>query len=189
MSKKRPAEPYSKKVYPKTNLSRAYYKHLVDNIEHDPLVRHTTMTVACMIAAMCVLTGALVWFAKSNPGNLIQTSSVVTNVSTGKTDTVGTMTTFVTFDFETRDGQAKSVRQPANDGLSYKEGQEIKTGYHPANPNFARNLHDNRPPAISLALWMVPFVMMIWFSFVALFRYNARQNLIWAAAEAANSDD
>lgn len=177
------------KPHPKTNISRAYYRYLIDRIEHDPLVRHTTMTVACMVAAICILLGGLIWYAKSNPGNLIQTHATISNISTGKTDSIGTISTFITFDFQTRNGEEKSVRQQANDGLAYTEGQAIKAGYHPHNPNFARNLHDNRPPLISQALWVMPFVLMIWFVFVALFRYRTRQEIIWAAAEAADSDD
>lgn len=174
--------------FPKTNISRAYYKHLVDSIEHDPLVRHTTMTVACMLAAIAILLGALVWFAQSNPANLIQTNAKVTGISTGKTDSTGTVSTFITFDFTTRDAQQKSVRQITNDGLAYSLDQSIKVGYHPKNPNYARNLHNNQPPFISLALWTIPFILMIWFIFVALFRHHKRQEIIWKAAEAAEAE-
>ena len=174
---------------PKTNISRAYYKHLVNQIEHDPLIKHSSISVACLVAAICVLLGALIWFAKVNPGNLIQTTGTVTTISSGKTDTIGTVTTFVTFDFTTREGEQKSVRQPAAQGLEYHQNQEIRVGYSPKNPNYARNLHDNRPPQVSLYLWAMPFVILIWFLFVALFRYHARQEEIWRAAEAANSDD
>lgn len=189
MSKKRPAELYPKKVYPKTNLSKAYYKHIVDNIEHDPLVKHTTLTISCMIAAICVLGGALIWYAKTNPGNLVQTSAKISNVSAGKTDSLGTVTTFISFDFATKDGQQKTVRQPADQALNYRVGQTIKAGYFPANPNYARNLSDNRPDLISIALWVVPFLLMIWLFFVALFRHHERQKVIWAAAEAAGAED
>lgn len=174
---------------PKTNISKAYYNHLVDEIEHDPLIRHSTLTVACMVAAICVLSGALLWFAKSNPGNLIQTNATVTGISSGKTDAIGMVSTFVTFDFTTRDGTEKSVRQQANDGLAYHEGQRIKIGYHPRNPNYARNLNNNRPDLASIVLWCVPFALMIWLTFVALFRHHARQEEIYRAAEAADSDD
>ena len=174
---------------PKTNISKAYYRHLVNVIEHDPLIRHSTLSVACLIAAICVLTGALLWFAKTNPGNLVQTDATVSSISTGKTDGFGTVSTFVTFDFKTRNGTEKQVRQQANDGLAYSEGQRIKVGYHPRNPSYARNLHDNSPGAVSIALWCAPFVLMLWFTFVALFRHHSRQVEIWNAAEAAEADD
>lgn len=174
---------------PKTNISKAYYRHLIEDIEHDPLIRHSTISVACLIAAICVLTGALLWFAKSNPGNLIQTNAVVSGISSGKTDSIGTVSTFITFDFTTRDGQDKSVRQLANDGLDYSMGQSIKVGYHPKNPNFARNLNDNRPPRTAVTLWIVPLVLLVWFTFVALFRHHARQMEIWEAAEAADAEE
>lgn len=189
MSKKSGQAFEPRKIYPKTNISKAYYKHLVDNIEHDPLVKHSTLSVACLVAAVCVLAGALIWFAKTNPGNLIQTNATITNISTGKTDTVGTLSTFITFDFETKQGEKKSVRQQTLDGLNYTEGQSIKIGYHPHNPNYARNLNDNRPPAISIALWSTPFVFMIWFIFIAIFRHHQRQVVIWQAAEAADADE
>ncbi len=183
------------KIYPKTNVSKAYYKRLVSNIEHDPLVKHTTLTIACMFAAIFVLLGALVWFAKANPGNLIQTEATITGISSGKTDAIGTISTFITFEFNSQRSTSpdspshSSVRQQVKDGLSYSEGQKIRIGYHPKNPNYARNLNDNRPPQLSIFLWSVPFLIMIWFIFVALFRYNTRQNLIWAAAEAADAED
>jgi len=177
------------KPYPKTNISRAYYKHLIDSIEHDPLVRHSTMTIACMIATICILLGGLIWFAKSNPGNLVQTNGTVQSISTDKTDSIGTISTFITFGFTTRDGEQKSVRQQTNDGLTYNNGQSIKIGYHPRNPNYARNLHDNRPPLPAIALWTIPFLLMIWFVFVALFRHRKRQEIIWEAAEAANAEE
>lgn len=175
--------------HPKTNISRAYYKHLVDTIEHDPLVRHTTMAVGCMLAVVAILLGCILWFAQSNPGNLIQTGGTITNISSGKTDTTGTVSTFITFDFATREGEKKSVRQVTNDGLSYSLDQSIRIGYHPKNPNYARNLHNNQPPMLSLALWAIPFILMIWFLFIALFRHHQRQQIIWTAAEAANSDE
>lgn len=189
MNKKSGLDNTSRKIYSKTNISKAYYKHLVDTIEHDPLVRHTTMTVGCMLAAIAILLGSIIWFAQSNPGNLIQTTGKVTNISSGKTDTTGTISTFITFDFKTREGEGKSVRQVTNDGLAYSLDQSIRVGYHPKNPNYARNLHNTQPPLISLGLWSVPFILMIWFLFIALFRHHQRQQVIWAAAEAANTDD
>lgn len=174
---------------PKTNISRKYYKKIVNNIEHDPLIRRSTLSVACFIAAIAVLLGALIWFARTNPGNLIQTTGTVTGISTGKTDVIGTTTTFITFNFTTREGEQKSVRQPASKGLEFETGHTIRVGYHPKNPSYARNLADNRPPQISLFLWSTPFLLMIWFIFVALFRHRNRQIEIWQAAEAANSDD
>lgn len=174
---------------PKTNISKAYYQHLVDDIEHDPLIKHSTLSVVCFVALFAVLAGALIWFAKSNPGNLIQTTATVSNISSGKTDAIGTVSTFISFDFTTRDGQAKTVRQQTTDGLEYQEGQTIRVGYHPKNPNYARNLHDNRPDPISVVLWCVPFALMIWLTFVALFRHHARQEEIYRAAEAADSDE
>lgn len=174
---------------PKTNISKAYYTQLVDDIEHDPLIRRSTLSVACLIAAICVLSGALVWFAKSTPGNLIKTEATVSGVSTGKTDSLGTLSTFISFDFKTRNGETKTVRQQVTDGLSYQQGQAITVGYHPKNPNFARNLQDNRPGMASLVLWSVPFLLMIWLTFVALFRHHARQVEIWQAAEAAEADE
>ncbi len=177
------------RVMPKTNISKVYYKQLVDDIEHDPLIKHTTVSVACLIAAICVLAGALIWFAKFNPGNLTQTSGEVTNVSSGRTDSIGTIGTFITFDFETNDGQAKSVRQQINDGMKYSTGQTIKVGYFTDNPNYARNLNDNRPDRISIFLWIMPIILASWLGFVALLRYHARQVEIWDAAEAAEVDE
>lgn len=177
------------RVAPKTNISKAYYKHLIDNIEHDPLVRHSTITVACLLAAISIFAGLLVWFTKSNPGNLLYTTGTISNVTSGKIDDYGNESTFITFDFQTRHGESKSVRQIANDGLTYQNEQQIKIGYHPANPNYARNLNDNRPPTASLLLWLTPFAMIIWFSFVALFRHHKRQVDIWDAAEAAGIDE
>lgn len=177
------------RVAPHTNISRAYYKHIIDSIEHDPLVRHSTLAVTCLIAAICVLLGSLIWFAKSNPGNLIYTTGTISHITSGKTDAYGNESTFITFDFATEQGEDKSVRQIANDGLVYETGQEIKVGYHPANPNYARNLHDNRPPVASALLWLFPFALIIWFIFVALFRHHKRQVEIWNAAEAAGVDE
>jgi hypothetical protein len=177
------------KVMPKTNISKRQYDHIVDEIEHDPLIKRTTLAVACMVAASCVLTGLLIWFARANPGNLIQTTGTVTGISSGLTDSYGTDTTFVTFEFKTREGDQKSVRASTSDGLKYSEGQDIRIGYHPRNPNFARNFRDNRPPQVALYLWTVPFLLMIWLIFTALFRHHARQVEIWNAAEAADSDD
>lgn len=174
---------------PKTNISRKYYKKIVDDIEHDPLIRHTTLSVACFFAVIAVLLGGLLWFAKANPGNLIQTTGTVTNISTGRTDAIGTITTFVTFDLTTRDGKQVSVRTQAAPGIEYEVGHTIRAGYHPKNPHYARNLSDNRPPQVSVYLWTVPFLIMIWCIFLALFRYSKRQQEIWAAAEAANSDE
>lgn len=183
------------KVYPKTNISKVYYQHLVDQIEHDPLIKHTTLTVAGMLAAICILSGALLWYIQSNPGNLIQSTAKVTGISSGKTDTLGNTTTFISFEFDSKDpapvsnATHLSVRQPAIKGLEYAEGQQVKVGYHPKNPNFARLLNDTRPPRLSVAFWAVPVVILIWLVFVALFRHHARQVRIWDAAEAANSDD
>lgn len=178
-----------RKVAPKTNISKSQYKHIVSDIEHDTLILPSTMAIACMVAAISVLGGLLIWFAKVNPGSLIQTTGTVTAVSSGRTDNYGTETTFITFDFKTRDYQDKSVRQPAKDGLEYNPGQNIRIGYHPRNPNYARNLHDTRPPQESLYLWAVPFLIMIWLIFTALFRYRTRQIEIWNAAEAANIEE
>lgn len=177
------------RVAPHTNISKAYYKHIIDNIEHDPLIKRSTISAACLLAAICVLVGAVIWFAKSNPGNLIYTNAQISNVTSGKTDALGNETTFITFDFATREGEQKQVRQTANDGLSYQTGQNIKVGYHPKNSNYARNLSDNRPPRISAILWLTPFVFIIWFAFVALFRHHKRQVDIWEAAEAAGIDE
>ncbi|MDQ3064967.1 MAG: DUF3592 domain-containing protein [bacterium] len=177
------------KIAPKTNISRAYYKNIVDDIEHDPLIKHSTISVACMVAAICVLLGALIWFAKTNPGNLLKTEATITNISSGRTDAVGTLTTFISYDFKTRDNRIFNVRNAANDGLTYSLNQKIKIGYFPANPAYARNLADNRPPSVSVILWLMPFGLMIWFVFVILFRHHARQLEIWNAAEAADSDD
>lgn len=174
---------------PNTNISEEYYRKIISRIEHDPLIRTSALTAAAFVAIIAIMLGGLIWFAKVSPGNLIQTSGTVTGISTGKTDAIGTVTTFVTFDFKTREGKDLSVRQPSAPGLQYREGQEIRIGYHPKNPNYARNLHDNRPPQISLWLWAVPFVIMIWLIFTALFRYRVRQQEIWDAAEAADSDD
>jgi hypothetical protein len=175
-------------IAPKTNISKAYYHHLIDNIEHDPLVKHSTLSIACLLAAICVLLGSLIWFAKVNPGNLIKTDAVVTNISSGRTDSVGTITSFVSFDFKTRDNIAVSARQPAPKGIFYEKDQEIVVGYNPINPNFAR-LNDDRVPIISYFLWFIPFYLMIWFIIVALFRHHSRQLLIWKAAEAADAND
>lgn len=177
------------KVAPKTNISKVQYKHIVSDIEHDALIKSSTLAIACMVAAIAVLSGVLIWFAKTNPGNLIQTTGTVTGISSGRTDHYGTETTFVTFDFVTRGGEAKSVRQPTSDGLDYQLGQQIRVGYHPKNPNYARNLHDNRPGQMSMYLWAVPFLVMIWLIFTALFRHHARQVEIWNAAEAADIEE
>lgn len=176
------------RIAPKTNISKAYYKHLVDQIEHDPLVKHSTLSVACLLAAICVLLGSLIWFARANPGNLIKTNATVTGLSSGKTDTLGTITTFVSFDFKTREDKAVSARQPAPAGLNYSVEEQIQVGYSPLNPNYAR-LINSRPPEVSFVLWFVPFYFMIWFIIVALFRHHARQVTIWKAAEAADSED
>jgi hypothetical protein len=178
----------AKRIAPKTNISKVYYRRLVDQIEHDPLVRHSTLSVACLVAAICVLLGALIWFAKANPGNLIRTNGIVTNLSSGRTSTDGTVTTFVTFDFNTQEDQRFSVRQAAAEGLSYQTNNQIAIGYSPLNPNYARII-DSRPPAVAVTLWFTPFYLMLWFILVALFRHHSRQVLIWKAAEAANSDD
>jgi hypothetical protein len=145
-----------------------------------------------MLSAIAILLGTLIWYAQFNPGNLIYTNARVVNISSGRTDANSTQTRdFVTFEFETSnsDGRKYQVRQIANQGMSYKEGQNIKIGYHPRNPNFARNLSDTRPPYISIALWSVPFFIIMWFIFIALIRYIKRQELIWEAAEAADSED
>lgn len=170
---------------PKTNISRAYYRKIVDKIEHDPLIKHSTLSLACFTAVIAVLLGGIIWFAKLNPGNLIQTSGTITGISTGLTDDIGTITTFVTFDFTTREGEQKSARARTHSGVEYKVGHSIRAGYYPKNPNYARNLSDNRPPQPSIYLWSVPFLIMIWLIFVALFRYSKRQQAIWDAAEAS----
>lgn len=177
------------KFAPKTNISQKQYEHLVNDIEHDPLVKHATLTVAAFMAVIAIILGGLIWFAKMSPGNLLQTTGKVTSTASGKTDALGNSTTFVIFDFNTRDGEVKTVRQPALAGLDYQVGQDMKIGYHPKNPNYARLLNDTRPPEISLWLWAVPFVIMVWFIFLALFRHHSRQIEIWNAAEAANADD
>ncbi len=177
------------KIYPKTNISKAYYRHLVRQILHDPLIRPTSLAAACMIAAASVLAGMLIWFAQSNPGNLLQTNATITGISSGRTSAIGTITTFLSFDFTTHDGQSITARQAANDGLLYQEGQSIKVGYHPRNPYYVRNLNDNRPPASATVFWATPFIIIIWLGGVALFRHRQRQLLLWDAADAANSDD
>jgi|GEM_PF-2215630 len=177
------------RIMPKTNISKVYYKQLVDEIEHDPLIKPSTLSVVCFIAVICLLGGAIIWFAKFNPGNLIQTTAAVTSISSGKTDLYGTVSTFITFDFKTRDGSSKSVRQQVSDGLTYTLDQQINVGYHPKNPNYARNLNDNRPDRISILLWIVPLILASWLGFVALLRYHARQVEIWNAADAAEVDE
>lgn len=177
------------RIAPKTNVSKAYYRHLVDQIEHDPLVRHSTLSVACVIAAICILLGCLLWFAHTHPGNLIRVPATATGLSTGRTDTIGTVTTFVSFDFTTKDGRAVSARQPAEASRSFTSGQQFIAGYNPKNPNFARIIPDNRPPELAVWLWLVPFYLLLWFLLVALFRHHRRQVEIWRAAEAADSDD
>ncbi len=177
------------KVAPKTNISEKQYREIVDDIEHDPLVRRSTMTAVAFLATIAILLGGLIWFAKMNPGNLVTTTGTVTSISSGRTDTLGNETTFITFDFKTRQDEPKTVRQPAITGIRYEVGQNIKIGYHPKNPNFARLLDDNRPPEVSLWLWVLPFLLMIWFIFVALFRHHARQVEIWNAAAAADAKE
>jgi len=177
------------KVAPKTNISKRLYRKIVDDIEHDPLVKHSTLSAACLVAAIAVILGGLIWFARVNPGNLIQTNATVSSLSTGKTDAIGNITTFITFDFKTREGQSVSVRAPAGVGEKYSTGQDLRVGYHPANPNFALNLNDNKPPTASLLLWATPFALMLWFTLLALWRHHFRQLEIWAAAEAANAND
>lgn len=177
------------RIAPKTNISKAYYRHLVDQIEHDPLVRRSTLSLACFVAAICVLLGCLVWFANTHPGNLVRVPASVTGLSSGRTDNFGTITTFVTFDFKTRDGRQVSARQPAEPGRDFSEGQAFMAGYSPKNPNFARIIPDNRPPQSAVWLWLVPFYFLLWFLLVALHRHHQRQVVIWQAAEAADSDD
>ncbi len=177
------------KLAAKTNISKAQYEHIVEDIEHDPLIKRSTLTVAAFLAAIAILLGSLIWFARSNPGNLVMTNGTVTGISSGRTDTLGNETTFVTFDFKTRQDESRTVRQPALKGVDYRVGQNIKIGYHPKNSNYARLLNDNRPPEASLWLWVVPFLLMIWLIFVALFRHHARQVEIWNAAEAADAKE
>ncbi len=174
---------------PKTNISRKYYRQIVEDIEQDPLIKHSTLSAACFFAVIAVLLGGLIWFARANPGNLIQTTGTVTHISTGHTDDIGTVTTFITFDFVTREGEQKSVRTPTASGIAYEVGHTIRAGYYPKNPNYARNLADNRPPQEALYLWAIPFLIMIWLVFVALFRYSKRQQEIWDAAEASDSEE
>ncbi|MBA2279033.1 hypothetical protein H0V99_01140 [Candidatus Saccharibacteria bacterium] len=173
---------------PKTNISKRQYHNLVDDIEHEPLVRHTTLAAACLLAAMCILAGSLAWFAKSHPGNLIRTTGTVSNVTSGLTDRLGTVTTFATFDFETREGKNYSVRQPTGNVIP-KLNQDIPIGYNPLNPAYARNLSDTQPPLSSVGFWSVPFILMGWLILIALFRHHTRQVEIWKAAEAADADD
>ena len=73
--------------------------------------------------------------------------------------------------------------------MHYQEGQTIPVGYHPVNNFYVRNLRDNRPPETSFYFWIVPFLLMVWFFFVALFRHHERQVEIWEAAEAADADE
>ena len=189
MSKKSKSARLPKKIYPKTNVSKAYYKHLVNSIEHDPLVKHTTLTAACLIVAISILMGALIWYAQFNPGNLIYTSGKITSISSGKTDTQGNNSTFITFEFSTKESKQFSVRQVANEGIKYSEGQNIRIGYHPKNPNYARDLSNTDLPFVTITLWSIPFLIMVWFIFVALLRYIKRQELIWEAAEAADINE
>lgn len=177
------------KVAPKTNITKALYRRIVDDIEHDPLVKHSTLAAACLVAAIAVIFGGLIWYAKLNPGKLVQTTATVQGLSTGKTDAQGTITTFMIFGFKTDEGKDITVRAATTPGLSYSLGQDIRVGYFPPNPYYARDLSDSRPPIASLLLWSLPFALMLWFTLVALWRHHFRQLEIWAAAEAADAED
>jgi len=169
----------------KVNISRNTYEQIVDEIEHDPLIRRTTIYATTLTAAICVLTGLLLWYVLLHPAKLIRTTGTVSSINSGRTDNIGTVTTFITFDFKTSDGQAKSVKAPVTNGHTYTAGDPLSVGYSPLNPNYARNLSHIKPPRISVVLWTIPFLLLIWFGFVALFRHHARQVEIWDAAEAA----
>lgn len=170
----------------KVNISPSTYHQIVEEIERDPLIRRTTVYAAFLTSAICVLTGLLMWYVLLHPAKLVHTSGTVTAINSGKTDVQGTVTTFIAFDFKTADGQAKSVKAPVTNGHVYETGDALTIGYSPLNPNYARNLSHINPPRVSVLLWTAPFIIAVWFGFVALFRHHARQMEIWDAAEAAN---
>lgn len=176
------------KVGKKTNISKKQYKKLVAEIERTPLVSPTALTAVAFIAIASLLAGALIWFAKTTPGNLIKTTGTVTSVTGGLIDATGTKQTYVNYSFQTHDGQAVTARQPAGE-LSYESGQTISVGYHPKNPNYTRNLSDNTPPAFSLYLWTLPGLLAAGLVAVAGWHYRQRQELIWDAAEAADVNE
>ncbi len=173
------------KVMPRTNISKAYYQYLVNDIEHDPLVKRTTLMAVCFLSAISIFAGSLAWFARTHPGNLVRTSATVSYLSSGRTDNIGSVSTFATFNFETKDGVVYRVRQQVeNQQLALN--QKITVGYSPLNPAYARILTDNSLPVISFSLWVLPFAMMAGLMILALFRHHKRQVEIWQAAEAAN---
>lgn len=170
-----------------TNISKKQYRKLVSAVEHEPLIYIRGLTAAGFFAAAAILAGILVWYAKTNPGNLTKTTAIVTGISKGRVDSTNRETTFVTFNFSAKNGENYTVRQPGG-SLNYEPGQEVSIGYHPENPNYARNLADNRPPALSLYLWLAPGFVASTLVAIALWRYRLRQQLIWDAAEAADVD-
>lgn len=174
------------KVGKKTNISKRQYRKIVSEIEHDSLIKRSTLSVAAFVAVASILTGTLMWYAQISPGNLVRATGTVTGISSGLADAKGTVNNYITFDFRTKGGQERTVRSITNDGLSYSVGQEISIGYHPLNPNYARNLHNDRPPVASYYLWSLPFVLMVWFAGLAIVRFRMRQEDIWNAAEAAD---
>lgn len=174
------------KVGKKTNISKRQYRKIVSEIENDSLIKRSTLSVAAFAAVAAVLTGTLIWFAQISPGNLIRATGTVTSISSGLADAKGTINTYVIFDFRTKEGEEKTVRSITNDGLNYTVGQKISIGYHPSNPNYARNLHNDRPPVVSYYLWSIPLVLLVWFSGLAIVRFRMRQEDIWNAAEAAD---
>lgn len=142
-----------------------------------------------MIIAINVLIGTMIWFAQFNPGNLIQTTGTV-NVATANPNAPSNLkSTFVVFNFDTKDHQTYTVRQATANSQQYTEGQTIKIGYSPKNPNYARILDNTNPSNLSIILWLTPALIVPWFILVALLRYHSRQELIWDAAEAADIND
>jgi hypothetical protein len=176
------------RIKPLTNISKDQYEHLVDEVEHDPLIRHSTLTVLCLIAAISLLSGGIIWFSKTNPGNLVRSRAKITYISSGPTDNKGTITTFVTFNFKDHKDQAYMVRQPYS-GPKLEVNDTLSVGYNPLNPRYARVLSDINPPLSSYMLWTLPFVMMLGTLLLALYRHHERQLEIWQAAEAADATE
>jgi hypothetical protein len=170
----------------KVNISPKMYDQIVNEIEHDPLIKRSTLVIAGLLSFIAVLFGLLIWYAPMHPAKLVRTNGTVMNLNSGKTDTQGTVTTFITFSFAASDGRKVSVKAPITSKYTgYRVGDSLLVGYSPLNPNYARNLSHILPPRLSIVLWAAPFVMFFWFGVVALARHHTRQEEIFFAAEAA----
>jgi hypothetical protein len=169
----------------KVNISKEMYEQIVRSIEHDPLIRRSTLIAAGLFAGVAILTGLMLWFVLLHPAKLVRTSGTVTSVNSGKTDALGTVTTFINFRFTPAGRAPVTVKAPVTNGHIYTPGNTLTIGYSPLNPNYARNLSHTAPPKLSFVLWAVPPLLAFWFGVVALVRHHERQEQIYAAAEAA----